>query len=1098
MKTKRISIFLVACLALLAVAGTKVSQLTQTKSVQSTSRFLVSTQDATSGRWSSRFITAPDLATNLGPWITNTSVGGGSATNAVTSTNGNQFLGVPLSIKSGSTETNKILYPSNTVGQSLTIYELQSQSADTIKVKDYLGNDLVTVGSGGAITSAGNIASTGGDISGAAGVFTSTLDVTGSASFGSNLRADGELQVGNKRIKYTVGNGSPESVVSANPQSVYLDTNQTSGIGWYLKTNGTSSTGWWLLTPGGGGGSGDVTTAQLNTASNLLRTDFVAGDTTTSNALVTLANAKQSGSGVLTNLISTGAHTNQLNSWEVWSAVGTTNSYFAENRGLGVLTNSTNFGSLMQSIFNRGVDATYIKIRSNPYYTNHFELHSTIYVTNMMVVEGEGNSATTIRAGASLNGPMFQLGEDSGGVRNGGSGITRFKNLRFESDLAGTAGVGIKVIKCSEPVFEDCEWTGFKFAAIQLSSTNYIHWSYAEDCWFVMKDSAAHGILIDQSPLATQNQNHFRVENCKFGIFGGGTPIVVSNWFPGLTIQNSHFRYSSGTIPDTAAISVWAGDRYNIDGNEFFNFSDAHYPIYFQDRGSATNYHTTVSNNKITGLGLRPSQTFVAGTFVQGIADIGNTGWTDSSWIGAGDNGTINSIHDKGITMQTLTASRALTLNASSDVTNATTTLTELNYLSGVTANLTVGLSNSVRVAAGTGGITVTPSGSGGIMTYTINDDDAGGGSGGTNFPAVLLQVGNTNLTLQAGKRTVHSFSTNGAHGVDADLAVPASGHVFSVIETNSSGANYTVTFYTNGVAATFYDIATKTNATSWVVPLGSVVENEFLYTAAGWFRTHFAGPELSLAFAGNMVGHTNGLLLTISNTPPTAIPAGADTQVQFNDGGTTAGSPSNTFNKTTGVLRLISSSTAPGLNLRDSAGNSSGFGPSLWYATNTSIQLTALTNTWTFSGSEPRLFVPSTGISAIGSTASHLKQLFADQILYENETVLGVGGANTNFTFTPVGQFAYVNGGLTNVHIVAIMPDSSSKPFYKTIVISNLTSTSRQLSQSSVSNHWFNLSAYSGFQFPITITNNHSLFLSTMVNGTNVWTGMQIVTNGF
>lgn len=76
MNSRKITALLVFAFALLVIAGTKVSQLTRTRSLQSTSRFMVSTQDASSGRWSSRYITAPDLATNLGTWITNTGSGG--------------------------------------------------------------------------------------------------------------------------------------------------------------------------------------------------------------------------------------------------------------------------------------------------------------------------------------------------------------------------------------------------------------------------------------------------------------------------------------------------------------------------------------------------------------------------------------------------------------------------------------------------------------------------------------------------------------------------------------------------------------------------------------------------------------------------------------------------------------------------------------------------------------------------------------------------------------------------------------------------------------------------------------------------------------
>lgn len=129
---------------------------------------------------------------------------------------------------------------------------------------------------GGASVS-GNLAVSGGDIStDQALVVSGTADITGSATVGGNLRSDGELQIGNKRIKLTIGNGSPEGALTANPQSMYLNTNQTAGIGFYLKTNGTGNTGWWLLTPGsgGGGGSGDVTAASnFGTDNVLVRSD---------------------------------------------------------------------------------------------------------------------------------------------------------------------------------------------------------------------------------------------------------------------------------------------------------------------------------------------------------------------------------------------------------------------------------------------------------------------------------------------------------------------------------------------------------------------------------------------------------------------------------------------------------------------------------------------------------------------------------------------------------------------------------------------------------------------------------------------------------
>ncbi len=57
-------------------------------------------------------------------------------------------------------------------------------------------------------------------------------------------------------VKLLQGNASPEGIISANPQSLWFQTNQTSGIGVWIKTNGTGSSGWWLLAPGSGGGGG--------------------------------------------------------------------------------------------------------------------------------------------------------------------------------------------------------------------------------------------------------------------------------------------------------------------------------------------------------------------------------------------------------------------------------------------------------------------------------------------------------------------------------------------------------------------------------------------------------------------------------------------------------------------------------------------------------------------------------------------------------------------------------------------------------------------------------------------------------------------------
>lgn len=61
------------------------------------------------------------------------------------------------------------------------------------------------------------------------------------------------------------GNGSPESVLTRPPGSVYLRTDGGASTVLYLKENGTGNTGWVAYGAGGGGGSGDMLLASAQT-----------------------------------------------------------------------------------------------------------------------------------------------------------------------------------------------------------------------------------------------------------------------------------------------------------------------------------------------------------------------------------------------------------------------------------------------------------------------------------------------------------------------------------------------------------------------------------------------------------------------------------------------------------------------------------------------------------------------------------------------------------------------------------------------------------------------------------------------------------------
>lgn len=345
---------------------------------------------------------------------------------------------------------------------------------------------------------------------------------------------------------------------------------------------------------------------------------------------------------VLANLIVTGARTNKPNHWEIYTGTGgTTNAYFAENPATATFLYSNDFAGLLQNVVNRMGDGASIRVAGNPYYTNAYVMSNTVTITNFFIMEGEGNPVTVFRAASSLNGPMIQMGSQS---TVGINGIGRINRIRFELDNAGTNGVGVDVIKCAEPVFEFCEFTGYKRAGIELSSTNYIHWAYAQECWFVGKWESSKGILIDASPIegADIDQNHFIVNGGLFGIFGGGAAIVQSNWFPGLTIQNAHFRYSTGNASDP--IQFYAGEGQTVQNCEFQNFSDVIFPVMIGTRTSATNYGVTITGNKIRPiLGTRPDYIAFVGEFVTNITESGNSGYRTESLVLEGSNGTIGS-----------------------------------------------------------------------------------------------------------------------------------------------------------------------------------------------------------------------------------------------------------------------------------------------------------------------------------------------------------------------------------------------------------------------------------------------------------------------
>jgi hypothetical protein len=531
------------------------------------------------------------------------------------------------------------------------------------------------------------------------------------------------------------------------------------------------------------------------------------------------------------------AITNNWNSWVIYGSPTVSNSMFAVNRGLGIVTNSTSFSGLVQSIVNRGAEGFHIEIMPNPYYSNSYSADATITITNWGIIQGHGNPVTVIRGTAALNGPIFQVGTTS----IGSGGINRFKDLRLEGDNMGANGVGVKIVNSAEPTFRDMEVTGFKKAGIELASTNNIFWAYADHVWFVMKNAGAVGLLVSGSSIATDRAaNHFDVNDCNFGVGGGGEPISITANFPNIRVTDSIFKYQSGTM--NYGISQLNGRDAYYSGNKFVNFS-AGAVITFAASGGlytgVTNLNPTFVNNHSDGT----AEIIALGQFVTNVTMSGNSIRGSGPTVlyeDVASNGRINNLDPTELRLGHLTTNTIPYIGAYGEVKTAT--------LSGLT------LSGGTLTATGSG----TPGGSttqiqynnagafGGSSLFTYEEASSTGAATvrGTSSGAPSLRVAFDNGTV---KITNMMFATglqlySNQNDPSLGLSVGYFGTGFS-----------TVSFYTNRflpLVTNHYDAGTfllpfRTNYANDFVAKNSVSASSFIGSGTG-------SPQLQLLATNN------------------------------------------------------------------------------------------------------------------------------------------------------------------------------------------------------------------------------------------------------
>ena len=648
---------------------------------------------------------------------------------------------------------------------------------------------------------------------------------------------------------------------------------------------------------------------QTNSVSSLANSNFIPVEIpslgTNSTQLISVSNLLESlkvlpnwtggGSGVetnavLTNIVATGAVTNKFNRWQFWVSPVNTNSYFAENRGLGIITNSSDFGALMQSVLNRGVDGFHFELFGNPYYNAHYVVSNSVVFTNWGTIKGDGNPSTTVRGKSGMTTAVFQLGD----ATHFNSGINRFEELRMEGEGTSAGSMGFHVVNSAEPVFHKLECTGFLMAGIRVSTLYNTAWAEASDCWFVQKGANSHGILFDLAPSTAINQNHFAIRNCIFGNHtSGGTAITVSNWFPGLLVENSHFR----NYPAIAGggINVYAGQSFSFVGNQFQGFGGT-YGIIFADQTAATNYGSSVvgnyghtysaeaAQNALIYIGENVQGIFSAGNYVRGVdgptvVDVGVTNGPrnnfDQSELRLGslaETNTMLNVDGSGIVKPTTLSGATFsgsTLTISQQTNSSIVRQTQLTASSNALVTLS---SNNVRVAAGSG-VSVASAGSGGVQTFTVT---ATGRSGGTsNSIPVVTMITNVNIgfgSMQSLAMTTPSNQFVNFQGTETN------GDTVELAVTNSAATNITITFNLDGTTSSYYDPTAGTNRSSFVVSPGGKILT-FVYSTnwgAIWRLNAYIGRELELVtakgFGVGLISSTNGDTITLTATRTNAI----------------------------------------------------------------------------------------------------------------------------------------------------------------------------------------------------------------------------------
>ncbi len=530
---------------------------------------------------------------------------------------------------------------------------------------------------------------------------------------------------------------------------------------------------------------------------------------------------------------------------------------------------------------------------------------------------------------------------------------------------------------------------------------------------------------------------------------GGGT--LSGTWTFSGTVDGTSTNFISSLAEDTgpqATDYTWVEDR---SGAQLVKVQLG--AIYFAAANWLTNWANSISN--------------LTATKQAGAANL--TNWGNIA-TGAMANVTAATF----LTNQITTASNAV-MSQIMTASNSVYTYTD------------TAASNRVRLQGGTGGITVSQSGSGGVQTWTINDDDAGGGAS-TNL--TTLAAGSlTTGTLIATQRVQTGLLEVGTNARVANLTATNWVQVNGP-QTNSAAVYATSTLNVDGVVSLGSDLnvpsgtiaGSTITASSEIQNSGRRVEtidkvgatisigagNGPLYSIA-------TNQTVTLTFSGT-AQHGQRLSLMVSNTATTnwvvGLPTVYSPQVRSNVTGWVVAASNyvvlpflRTTNEVGGGIWLLERMTELDATVTVASAGANGF---LSMLTNAAGDLVTISNTYLPQASSIQLSNVAAS-AATFATSGQISNLTALKFAVHQPSV-----ASSNLVLS-FGTNRVECVGLTNLVLTNLVEEASAISADMTVVVRATTGNTTLV--------WPSYGAQHGY-FLRTNQNNYVLGWAAVTNG--------------